>query len=140
MTRPRQGKEKAVSNGHIEGPSNKGGDLMETLGYGGGPLKSKDVFKTWYFGWQKKKSKGHREIKYPKKLSVWRRGAALGISLSFLLKRWPWGRYQILGNLCTFWGQGVSIKGSFGMLFLCLTVPIHGGRGYNAHDVSGVIT
>lgn len=27
--------EKAVSNGHIEGPSNKGGDLMKTLGYGG---------------------------------------------------------------------------------------------------------
>ena len=27
--------EKAVSNGHIKGPSNKGGDLMETLGYGG---------------------------------------------------------------------------------------------------------
>lgn len=51
-----------------------------------GSLKSKDVSKTWHFGWQKRKSKSHREIQCAKKLNVWRREAALRILVPLLAR------------------------------------------------------
>lgn len=86
-----------------------------------GPLKSKDVFKTWHFGWQKRKSEGHREIKCMHKLNVWRRGAALGILAPLLARMVALGKILNPLNfalfICVPFGEHrVSVKGSFGML------------------------
>lgn len=107
-----------------------------------GSLKSKDVFKTWHFGWQKRKSEDHREIKRMQKLNVWRRGA-LGIMAPLLARMVALGKILNPLNfvrLCTFWGTQSFCKRLIWNAMLCLTKPIHGERGYDAHDVSDIIT
>lgn len=87
-----------------------------------GSLKFKDVFKTWHFGWQKRKSEDHREIKCMQKLNVWRRGAALGIMAPLLARMVALGKILNPLNFAlfvcvSFGGHRVSVKDSFGMLY-----------------------